>query len=447
MESLPRNAEIETSPEMSFAPPMVDLLKDAEAAAELWPEYAEQLTPQIEQHQRVAGVINQYLDHFYDTESTSLETKQNYWRATSELLQNPESERIALFLPFESFPSPEDDSVAAEGFRQDYLEAWQNLLCVQDVRANFNDGDVLEVAARPGDPERVVKAAHLAPFLIQNQMITTEDVLTIMESGAGEMICRGFLDTVPMMQDWGQISASEQARFDKIRQDLPEPPKPAEPKFISEKRKAWLAEKANPLPRPTEFTEDYIKLGLPLSSRIENLAPEIETAGQVAAVLDTKKTTGVIMLGGSRLKGYGRSDSDLDLYVITEDRDAPQMEGVHNIPYQNLLEQPFEYAHEFFDTLMVGDLEKIKVLQRELAPVYFSEDDGQMRRWNTEKLEQDLLEYRLLQKGYPRLCPDTNPEYKKYIQMDGRSVFYETGFRVIAAKIYANSVFIPKVNK
>ncbi len=436
--------EQEQNPDVRFSIPMTDILKDPVQAAELWPDAATEIIPQIEQRQAIANSINQYLDNFYNSEITP-ETHQDYLSATGELLTMPEYERIALFLPFESFPSPDDTSIAAESFRQSYLSAWQNLLFLQDVRASFSDGDVYELDARPGDPEHVVKAAHLTPFLIRAQLITTSDILDIMEFEDNDLLSWSFLDTLPMMKDFGQVSPVDAARFAQIQHDLPERPPVLQPTYISAERQKWLDEQANPVPRPTVFTPGMLTLGEPLSSRIDQLRDEINLAEKLANMLSPEQTANVVLLGGSRLKGYGRPDSDIDLYAFTMTKDA-KTSPAEPILLDDIPKNPPAYAHEIFDMIWAGDATMVKKLQQELAPIYFREANPRTRKWNTERMEQDLLEFRLLQKGYPRLCPDTNPEYKKYPQMDGQSAFYETGFRVIATKIYANSIFIPKIS-
>jgi hypothetical protein len=86
------------------------------------------------------------------------------YESLTKLIEDPDYKRIILYLPFEYLPNPsvstteELDRVMGE-FRAKYMIAWNNLLSTQDVRANFVDGDVLEVQSREGDLPRVVKAA------------------------------------------------------------------------------------------------------------------------------------------------------------------------------------------------------------------------------------------------------------------------------------------------
>ncbi len=474
-ESIPKPNSLkdyESTSELDFSIPLTDVLKSTDASAEVWPDFAEQLRPQIERRQQIATAVDQYLDvccapnqitpgaeqqtwqdsqiqqqdlQDLQNQQQYQQLQQQYWQGIGELLQNPDYERLAFYLPFESFPDAQDRSRAADGFRQAYLSAWQNLLFVRDIREDFNLGDLPEQDAAQSEPEWVVKAAHLAPWLIAKEFITTTDILNVLESGADEILTRSFLDTLPMLQDLGKVSPAEQQRFNAIAQSLPPQAPALPPAYISPERQAWLDERERYAARPTNFTDAMTDLAQPLSTRLPQLQPEIAAAQQLASALDHKHTAGVIMLGGSRLKGYGRPESDLDLSTIVYDKTV-RYDSLHTVPIQEISLQPPRYASLIFDTVWVGADHDIRELQRELAPIYFQETSEQTRAWSAERLERDLVQYRLLQKGYARLCPDTNPEYKQYSQMDGSSSFYETGFRTIATKIYTNSVFIPQVS-
>ena len=249
-------------------------------------------------------------------------------------------------------------------------------------------------------------------------------------------LSRSFLDALPMMQDLGQVTEAEMERFQKIASALPEKPSALPPKYISLARKTWLKESAKAISRPSDPTSALTTLSQPITERINDLTSEITTAETLARESDS-----VILLGGSRLKGYSRDNSDVDLHVIDSDF---QSANLGHLSSQQIIAEPSEYAHEVFNTIAVGDATKIQDVQRNLTTPFFLARTIDRRRAATEKLEQDLLEYRLLHKGYARLCPDTNPEYKEYASLDGQSSFYETGYRIIATKIFANSIFIPK---
>jgi len=422
--------------------PMVDILRNSEQVSEIWPNLADKLRPQVERHAENAQKITEYLDDLALGEATPAE-KERFYEAACDLLDNPEQERIALFLPFESFPAPDEQSYESDRFRESYLSAWENLLQVQDVRASFVDGDVLEVEARPGDPERVIKAAHLAPWLVQSGMLKSRDIVTLAQGGGDELLTRSLLETKDLLMDMNLLSADEKTTLDEIESALPEKSPVAPPKYLTLARQAWLAEKSRGLERPTESNHD-IDLGEPMSQRLPELGPELETARRIAEQLDSTQTYNVVWLGGSRLKGYQRNNSDLDLYAPTKNRTLT-IDGAESIPITAIRQDLPTYAHEVFDMVWTGSPEGIQQLQHEVVLAYFAEKNLQTRKWVAERLEQDLLEYRLLHKGYPRLYPDTNPEYKKYATMDGQSAFYERDYRIIATKIFANSIFVPHI--
>lgn len=444
MEKLSQDCRYEQKENLksNYCIPVVDVLRDTEQTGRTWPEFADELCPQVEKHAESARRISEYLDDLERGGATMAE-KERFYDSVCDLLDNPEQERIALFLPFESFPTPDEQSYEARHFRESYLSAWGNLLQVQDVRASFVDGDVLEVGARPGDPERVIKAAHLAPWLVQSGMLQVSDIIALASEGDDELLTRGLLETRGLLSDMSLLSEEDETALSAIESGLPEKSPLAPPRYITPARQTWLAEKARGLERPTE-PPDNVDLGSPLGSRLDSLKPELEVAEQFAADLDPAQTYGVVWLGGSRLKGYNQHSSDLDLFVPTRVR-SDKINGAYAIPVPEIIQDLPSHAHEVFDMVWVGNADKIQQLQREIAPEYFTEKNTQTRKWVMERLEQDLLEYRLLHKGYPRLYPDANPEYKKYISMDGQSAFYERGYRIIATKIFANSIFMPRI--
>lgn len=438
-----KNYEQENTFESDVCPPLVDVLKNTNHVAEIWPDYADQLCPQVEHHAENAQKITEYLDDLAKGEATMAE-KQRFYEATSEILRDPERERIALFLPFESFPTPEEDSSAAREFRQSYLNAWVDLLQVQDVRANFVDGDVLEVDARSSEPERVVKAAHLAPWLVQSGMIAASEILAVArDKDENELLVRNFLETGGLLDDFGLLTPVEKAEFEQLEYDLPSQTPVAPPKYISLARRAWLAEKARGTVRPKQVPSG-VDLGRPMSERLPSLEKEISMAKNIASHLNLDESYGVVWLTGSRLKGYHTEASDLDIFVPVK-QDQSKIANVDTVSMSEIRQNLPMYAPMAFNSAWIGDPENVGHLQRELMPQYYIEDDLRTRKATTEYLERGLLEYRLLHKGYPRLYPDSNPEYKPYTKIDGQSSFYETGYRIIATKIYANSVFVPRI--
>lgn len=132
-----------SEPDLSLIPPIIDC--QYRAADPIW-------CPRKE----VAETICNF---FHSGEPYEL--RPDFYRAVEQLLSRRDSERILLYLPLEYlYGTP-------ASFKDTYLDAWYRLLSVQDVRENFNEGDCFEPDARPGgEVERVVKCAHIAPWLI-----------------------------------------------------------------------------------------------------------------------------------------------------------------------------------------------------------------------------------------------------------------------------------------
>lgn len=448
--------ESERNPDLQVAPPIHEILQNLAKVERLWPEDAAALIPQIEKHRTDANAITQALDQLAEGD-LSTEAKTKYYNATSELLQNPELKRLALFLPFETFPSPGETSIAADNFRENYLEVWSDLLFCQDVRANFNDGDVLEPDARSSDPERVVKAAHLTPWLVKQGLVESSEVIDFVKQVDDEILTHSLLDTQALLEDWHLLDEEDRNTLKQLAAALPPQPTPPPPKYISKARANWLAKKAQGITRPNHRLRD---LAQPFSTRENTLQSEIAYTENLAAQLNPEITFGVICLGGSRVKGYGQPGSDIDLWAPTRSAHkitTPSIlftnsaisekltdDQVHAIPFSQITEQLPRFA-ALFNTFWVGSPKNIENLQRKLLPHYFHEKDPSVRSFTTERLEQDLLEYRLMHKGYPAFYPDSNPEYKKYPTIDGASAFYETSYRILATKLFALNIFIPKL--
>ena len=86
-------------------------------------------------------------------------------------------------------------------FKKTYRNAWYSLLNARDVRENFHIGDCFELDARPrGGLERVVKCAHLTPWLLKYGYIDERQILRILkENSDDEVLLQSFKDT------WGYI--------------------------------------------------------------------------------------------------------------------------------------------------------------------------------------------------------------------------------------------------
>jgi len=208
--------------------PAVESFLDSARAAEVWPPdivnnemFVEQIKARQELNQNLDAVQSLLprpdiaLMDAIRAGNISEEQVTKLYASLSELLANKDYQRIALYLPFEFLPNPsyrpatEELQQAAAQLRKDYLEAWGNLLSVHDVRANFIDGDVLEVEQRQGDLPRVVKAAHLIPKLVESGLLKAKDVIFLIEDNDDQILRDSAADTLPVLADLGFLTKED----------------------------------------------------------------------------------------------------------------------------------------------------------------------------------------------------------------------------------------------
>ncbi|MBI2473266.1 nucleotidyltransferase domain-containing protein [Candidatus Uhrbacteria bacterium] len=150
---------------------------------------------------------------------------EDLYTSVSDLLETyPEYRRILLYLPFEFLPDsswkPASDTLrpAMERFKDVYMNTWKRLLSIQDVRANFVDGDVMEVELRTGDLPRVVKAAHLIPKLVEKGLMTTQEVSDLKETTEDNILKQSITETLPVLADLGFFPQETQS----LKKEIPE---------------------------------------------------------------------------------------------------------------------------------------------------------------------------------------------------------------------------------
>lgn len=149
------------------------------------------------------------------------------YNSLTRLLEDGDYRRSLLYIPFEYLPSTswqpdaEELQKATSAFRDAYMATWKNLLGTHDVRANFVDGDVLEIDQRTGDLPRVVKAAHLIPGLVQAGYLTVPEVMEIMENTDDPVLRDSVADALPVLTDLGLIErAAPPERVDDAPHEL-----------------------------------------------------------------------------------------------------------------------------------------------------------------------------------------------------------------------------------
>jgi hypothetical protein len=154
-----------TSPERPVvAMPAAEVLADREQSAAVWPELMAQphFAAQITDHRNEVLTV------------MGAHTKESLYSTLTNILEDESRQRLALYLPFDLLRRADphlDEGAALRHFRTAYRAAWFHLLDVQDVAANFIDGDVSEEQLASGKLPRTVKAAELAPKLALAGMI------------------------------------------------------------------------------------------------------------------------------------------------------------------------------------------------------------------------------------------------------------------------------------
>lgn len=208
---------------------VIESFLDSDRAAKVWPKSItgnETFLKQTEQRRILLLRLNKVTDYL-PRPDMSLESaiEQGYineeqvarlYASLSDLLEfDSEYKRLILYLPFEFLPTkawrPCEKILrqASRRFKKSYMKAWKDLLSTQDVRANFLDGDVLEIEQRVGDLPRVVKAAHLMPKLVEKGLMEVKDVIALMEESRDQTLKDSIADTLPVLADMGLIAEKE----------------------------------------------------------------------------------------------------------------------------------------------------------------------------------------------------------------------------------------------
>ncbi len=447
--------------------PVADLLHNSRAAAAIWPGQPE-LAKQIKERINCANSVVPVLDRIRDPRSTIAVAERRgdditghdtkgFYGALASLLADPEYYRLVLYLPFEVLPKCSDD------FRAAYLNAWRNLLHAHDMRAIYVDGDILELSARAGDPPRVVKAMHLLPWLIREGMVEFDEVRQMVEDSSDLVLKHSFADVQPVLYAFGILTNKQSVDLAFYAAELPDLPEVAAPLYVSENRQKWLetkdaeaalAEANRPLVGTT--LNRLPSLAAPYSNNMTKVAAEI---ARIERILKDNPVLSdfvrpAVLVGGSRVKGYGLPDSDVDVYLIAKAElgkgFCSWLEYLFTGYNLSILGPDWKaekayWIHLLFNTVLVGDAAEIDSLQKDLFPLYFAETDSEVRSICLQNLEHDTLLYRLLHKGYARWWPNYNPNYAKFRTIDGASPFYDSGFRHLATKLFVRQVFLPKL--
>ena len=337
-----------------------------------------------------------------------------FYQAIEALLNSAYYQRVLLYLPFDILID------APESFKKTYMRIWHHMLKTYDARENFHEGDVFEVDARPsGKIERIVKCAHLTPWLLQAGFLRVAELCDILHNAKDdELLLRSFADTWDYIADKNILSNKAIKTLKNITGKIPAAEK-LQPTYISEKRLEWLK----------ECKEGFSGQLLTPKAHLEGpFSPNLSSMD-----IPEPKKGEVIFVGGSRLKGYGVDGSDLDTYSFSKLYNDPMLRP--GSPHS---------AHIYFNSMIVGrDMGKDVLKSIASTIMSFYSPNGVRKARSIERLEIDLLQYRLLHKGFQRFTGKTLFSTSKYTKMDGDCPFYDDEYRKIATMLYAKYVYMP----
>ena len=375
----------------------------------------------IGSRKRAAEHICNYLKADPETTKDMPLKREQFYSACKDLLRDRDSERILLYLPFRVLEGAPTD------FRKVYLDAWYRLLGVKDVRENFHTGDCFELDARPiGGIEYVVKCAHLTPWLLKFGYIDDWRVWSILNNNSDDtVLLQSFKDTWDYIRSIRLFGNTEVYPFTYAAANLP-PRKSPEPLYVSKKRQKWLDERT----KSFELLTPSARLEGPFSDNITAIESRLE---EIASNL---RPSEIVFVGGSQLKGYGTTNSDLDIWNLDQ---LETSEVFHP-------GSPFA-THIYFDTIWLGGREaenKLEYLADHISSIYTDSElytmRPEIRRRAIRSLESDLLLYRLLHKGFSRFTGID--EFYVPSEMEGDSPFYCDEYRKIATMLYAKYVWL-----
>lgn len=394
---------------VNYVKPFVEYL--GEPGDRLYLRFDAATRKKIAEHRKHAQIVTAYLA------DETVDRKQLYLALGTLLSEQP---RLSLYLPFELLIH------APSYFVADYLEAWRECWAYRDAREAFNLGDVYERKCSDGEPEKIVKAMHLAGHLLKYGYLKSNDIETIMFAMRSDpLLCYSLSDVLPFMQEKQLL---ETADLQKIRDYLTTlPPRQLPPKLLTETaaRTEWLRDKAQSYGIKGDF-----KLQNPTGPFSKNL--ELEYGDKYFEISPDES----LLICGSRLKGYGRDNSDYDFLHF--DATTGQIREFVGIPHEFEIAAPSILCAAWYGT----DVNKTDEQQFQAAARYLNLD-AEQRESCLLRLESYLLQFRLMHKGFPCAYPDCAATTKRYGDIDGTSAFYDDRYRRIATELFVKYVWLP----
>ena len=191
----------------------------------------------------------------------------------------------------------------------------------------------------------------------------------------------------------------------------------------------------------------------------------------------------VVILFGSRLKGYAGINADLDIGVfirpgVSRDK-RPKIQRIlsrifrggridgkivefwleeegkglriKNLPGLDVSLADGAWIHLLFGSIWLGKEDAVTELYTKLLPGFIYSRGKILEGCDArivwlDEMERDVLQYRLMHKGYRRIFPEQGGINTKYAEnLDPQSSFWDSGYRRLATKLFISRVFLPQL--
>ncbi|MDO8526698.1 MAG: nucleotidyltransferase domain-containing protein, partial [Deltaproteobacteria bacterium] len=218
-------------------------------------------------------------------------------------------------------------------------------------------------------------------------------------------------------------------------------------------------------------------------TEIQDLAPIINSMATNTDI--SKLIYPVAILFGSRLKGYAKRNADLDVAVFIKPdvprNKRPEIQRILSRVFSNkkidgkivefwLTEENSKlqiidftdadvsladstWIHLLFASVWFGKDDAIRELYTKLLPGFIYStgkkfEDYDARDLWLDEMEREVLQYRLMHKGYKRLFPEEGGIRTEHAKgMDPQSSFWDSGYRRLATKLFITRVFLPQLKE
>ena len=232
------------------------------------------------------------------------------------------------------------------------------------------------------------------------------------------------------------------------------------------------------------------KLAGPFSENLNLMSAETQKIREATFAIEadpelSKFLYPVALVYGSKLKGYGLPNSDSDVGVFVkpnisfEDRSKVQEILKKLFPGEEIKGEVLEFwlqeqennlgvidfgkpdtnlgdsysTHILFSSAWEGNKDAILELRKKLLVPYMHDTkkiihERDARGLYIEEIERDALQYRLMHKGYERLFSSYGGINTPHADgIDNKSMFWDSGYRQLATRLFASRVFLPKISE